>query len=126
MNPRALRAVALLGAAGIVWLAGQRGAWGHALLLDSLPRADAAAPASLSRVVLRFNSSVEKSLSRLVVAGPDGRRFALRVALDGAPDQLIAPIPTLAPGRYVLEWQVLSADGHLTRGSFPFRFGRAP
>ena len=30
----------------------------------------------------------------------------------------------LAPGSYVLRWQVLSVDGHITRGDIPFKVGR--
>jgi methionine-rich copper-binding protein CopC len=96
------------------------------LLLESLPRPDESVPPSVSRVVLRFNSRIEKSLSRAAVSVGNGRRVPLRVTTDGKPDQLVVEFPPLTPGSYTLEWRVLSADGHLTRGSFPFRVAPGP
>ncbi len=125
MTARATRAAVALVAAALVWLGHSAIAWSHALLLESSPRPDEAVPSRLSRVVLRFNSRIEKALSKVSLVDRQGRRVLLRVSGEGEPDQVIAPLPTLAPGAYVLEWQVLSVDGHLTRGSFPFRVALA-
>jgi methionine-rich copper-binding protein CopC len=76
--------------------------------------------------VLRFNSRIEHSLSRVSILDPSGRRMPLREIVSPAPDRLTVPVPGLAPGTYTLEWQVLSVDGHITRGSFPFRVAPAP
>jgi copper resistance protein C len=37
------------------------------------------------------------------------------------PDTLSATGHKLAKGAYVLRWQVLSSDGHITRGEVPFQ-----
>ena len=39
---------------------------------------------------------------------------------EGAADRLIAAMPTLAPGAWRVEWQVLSTDGHIVSGGFSF------
>ncbi|MBV8200512.1 MAG: copper resistance protein CopC, partial [Acidobacteria bacterium] len=38
-----------------------------------------------------------------------------------APQLLTAKLAGIAPGAYKLRWQVLAADGHITRGEVPFR-----
>jgi len=38
---------------------------------------------------------------------------------DGPPD-LLTTTAALSPGGYVVRWQVLAVDGHITRGDVPF------
>ena len=33
---------------------------------------------------------------------------------------VLAASATLTPGAYVMRWQVLAVDGHITRGDVPF------
>lgn len=116
----------MLAAALVVWIGGAGAASGHALILESMPRPDAAVPASFGSVALRFNSRIEKALSRIAIVSTDGRRLPLRMTANSAPDQLVAPVSALPPGAYTVEWKVLSVDGHVTRGSFRFRVVPAP
>jgi len=124
--PRASRAVFRLAIAAVLGLGHAGFAAAHAVILEAVPRPDSAVPSTFSGVVLRFNSRIEKPLSRLWLRGPDGGRRPLRVSVDGAPDRLIAPVSSLVPGTYAIEWQVFSADGHVTRGRFPFVVGPEP
>jgi hypothetical protein len=50
---------------------------------------------------------------------PDHRQTILPVPADGPPDTLGGHLD-LTPGRYVVHWQVLAVDGHITRGEVPF------
>ncbi len=125
MTARAARVAAALAAVTMVGLGDPGGVRGHALILESLPRQNEAVPPSFSRVVLRFNSRIEKALSRVSILGPTGGRVPLRVTRDGAADRLIAPVSALAPGTYTVDWKVLSADGHVTEGSLRFRVSAA-
>lgn len=93
----------------------------HSLLLGSSPAAGAvgAAPA---RVRLTFNNRIEKALSRVRLVDERGGERVLDIrTLDGHADTLAASLPSLPPGPYRVDWQVLSIDGHLVRGSFSFR-----
>lgn len=126
MTRRAPRLAVALAAATAVWFGYSGVVSGHALILESLPRPDATVPSSLSSIVLRFNSRIEHSLSRVWILTPSGRRMPLREIVNTAPDRLMVPVHGLAPGTYTIEWQVLSVDGHITRGSFPFRVAPAP
>jgi methionine-rich copper-binding protein CopC len=92
----------------------------HSLLLESSPAANSALAAAPAALRLRFNNRIEKRLSRLRLVNEQGQGRELGVAADGAADWLTAPLPALAPGRYRVEWQVLSTDGHVVSGRFAF------
>jgi methionine-rich copper-binding protein CopC len=73
--------------------------------------------------VLRFNNRIEKKLSRVRLVGEKGSRVEVPVAVTGRSDTLTGAVPELGPGRWRLEWQVLSTDGHVVSGTFSFRVG---
>ena len=92
----------------------------HSLLLESSPAANATIDAAPSELRLRFNNRIEKRLSRLKLVDERGTARDLPVAEDGGADRLTAPVPSIAPGRYRVEWQVLSTDGHVVTGRYSF------
>jgi methionine-rich copper-binding protein CopC len=63
---------------------------------------------------------VDAARSTLQLVLPDGRMHALAMGRQPSPDSLTAKWGYLKSGRYTLRWQVLSADGHITRGEVPF------
>jgi methionine-rich copper-binding protein CopC len=96
----------------------------HSLLLESAPAANATVAGSPERITLRFNNRIEKRLCRVrLVDGAGGTRALDVRAADGSADELVASVPSLSPGRYRVEWQVFSTDGHVVSGFFPFRIG---
>ena len=118
LAPRALTAGTLL-------LAVATAAPAHSLLLESSPAADATLARPPERVALRFNNRIEKRLSRIRLVDERGEGRTLVVSEgEGAPDALTAPVPSLDPGTYRVEWRVLSTDGHVVNGRFGFRVTR--
>ena len=94
----------------------------HSLLLESVPAAGATLTAPPTQLTLRFNNRIEKALSRVRLLDARGAAHPLAVAVDGGPpDRLTAAVPPLEPGPWRVEWQVLSADGHVVSGRFQFR-----
>ena len=91
----------------------------HSLLLEAAPAANTVTSAP-REVALRFNNRIEKRLSRLRLVNEEGQARDLAVVVDGAADRLSAPGPDVAPGKYRLEWQVLSTDGHVVSGRYSF------
>ncbi len=123
--PRPALAAALLLVAAIPYA--PRPAPGHALVLESSPRHNEVLTLSPARIFLRFNSRIEKGVSSLTVTGPAGRPIPLPVAAaDRSPDRLAVPVPPLPPGRYLVRWKVLSADGHVTEGALRFTLAPRP
>jgi methionine-rich copper-binding protein CopC len=91
----------------------------HSLLIASVPTAGAVV-STPPAVALRFNNRIEKKLSQIRLLTPGGEPQMLTLRTDGAVDALEAPLPSLGPGRYRVEWRVLSTDGHVVSGSFAF------
>lgn len=105
----------------VVALLVARSATAHPVLVSSSPAAGATVvpPAPL---ILRFNGRIEKKLSlATLVGGPRQTSIALLVSEPATPPEvLVYRLPVLAPGRYEVRWQVLSADGHFGEGVVPF------
>jgi methionine-rich copper-binding protein CopC len=91
----------------------------HAILEDSTPPVGGSVPAGSVDLQLRFNSRIDRARSRLTLSRPDKSRDVVPIAPDSPPDIIAAHIDT-TPGAYVLRWQVLAVDGHITRGDIPF------
>lgn len=92
----------------------------HALLLESVPKAEASVSAP-SQIVLKFNSRIEARLSSIwLVGGPRNTRVLLLMPEAPAADTLLFTPPELEPGQYRAEWKVLSVDGHVNEGVVRF------
>ena len=110
-----LAVLVVLGMIG-AWLTGLPDALAHAIILESAPRHEESLP-SPKRIVLRFNSRLEKPLCSVQLVGPRQKTIALlRQEPDAAADTLSYLVPPLEPGAYQARWKVMAADGHVTEG----------
>ena len=91
----------------------------HAILLNSQPAPRGTLPAGTAAVRLQFNSRIDHERSVLALLKPGVSPERLAVETDGPADVMTAQA-SLEPGAYVLRWQVLAVDGHITRGDVPF------
>lgn len=117
-TPRFPLLLAALAAAGCM-RPGVAGA--HAILMESQPAARATVAPGPAGITLRFNSRVDHARSRLSLHS-GGTETALSIDPASASDSLAATT-ALQPGAYVIRWQVLAVDGHITRGDVPFTVG---
>jgi hypothetical protein len=106
--------IVLLGLASVPLLA-------HAILLSSVPGLNSTIVGSESPVRLRFNSRIDLHRSKLTLVSPDGSQQPLALTDQKSPDMLVSEAKGLHPGSYLLHWQVLATDGHITRGEVPFQ-----
>jgi hypothetical protein len=93
----------------------------HAVLLSSTPQKNVTVSGPEIAISLKYNSRVDGARSTLSLLKPDGTVEAVGVLTQARPDVLSATGHRLAKGAYVLRWQVLSSDGHITRGEVPFQ-----
>jgi methionine-rich copper-binding protein CopC len=114
---RGISVIALL----VLWF-GINPASAHAVLMASEPAAGSRVAAGQVSVRLRYNSRIDSYRSRISVTRPDGSASVLPIAPTSAEGELETVI-RLVPGDYVLHWQVLAVDGHITRGDVPFTVG---
>ena len=95
-------------------------AFAHAILVESKPASGASVPAGTVDMTFRYNSRIDRERSRLTLIGPDHSEVILPLTLVGKPNVLEADPIVTTPGAYVVRWQVLAVDGHITRGDVGF------
>lgn len=94
----------------------------HAILVDSTPAIGATVAPGEIGLRLRFNSRIDRGRSRLSLIRADHSTAVLPIDNTGTDDLLLSRV-TLSPGSYVVRWQVLAVDGHITRGDIPLTVG---
>jgi methionine-rich copper-binding protein CopC len=96
------------------------GASAHAILMQSTPAAGATVSAGRQTMSFRYNSRIDRDRSRLTLTGPDHHQSVLTIIPAGGPDTIETNVDLTMPGAYIMRWQVLAIDGHITRGDVPF------
>jgi copper resistance protein C len=114
-----LRKMAAAGLAATLVVAGAA-ALAHAVVVSAVPTAEQQVAPGALEIRLEFNTRVDKKRSRLELTAPDGAKADVAIDPDGEPNVVAAKTPSLSIGAYVLRWQVLAIDGHITRGDIPF------
>jgi copper resistance protein C len=95
-------------------------AFAHAVLLEATPPANGSVPGPEVTFRLRFNSRIDASRSVLKLLQPDKTVRPLPMGQQSSPDSLSVTADGVKAGHYKLQWQVLAADGHITRGEISF------
>ena len=95
--------------------------YGHAVLMSATPGASQVMTGPDVPMTLRFNTRVDAKRSALILVAPGGRSHPLHIVEDSPPDKLVSEARGLKAGAYVVLWQVLATDGHITRGELHFR-----
>jgi copper resistance protein C len=93
-------------------------AFAHAHLLSSDPQANGTIQGPAITIDLKFDSLVDSSGSRLALILPSGKVESLKITAPRHSE--LGAQTQLNPGKYVIQWQALSTDGHITRGEIPF------
>jgi methionine-rich copper-binding protein CopC len=119
-NTRRFFAAAIVVAFGIALFA-PRAALAHARLVSSQPAVNSTVSGPEVAVLLKFNSRVDMKHSTLTLVTPDGRVQKVVIESEPEPGVLSARLTGLVKGAYVLRWQVLATDGHITRDKVPFK-----
>ena len=115
MSARAALAVALA-------LLLPAGADAHAVLVKSSPARRAVLAQPPARVELTFNERLEPAYSTVSVrSAADAQVDDGKIVVDpNDPRRLTVGLSSLEPGRYTVRFRVLSVDGHLVEGTYPF------
>ena len=95
-------------------------AWSHAYPTVSSPADGASLKEPPREVRIQFTEGLELAFSRITVKGPNGEVVSQGKMRQLAQDILAVDLKTLSPGNYMVEWQVLSVDTHITEGVLRF------
>ena len=92
----------------------------HAIIVGAQPAMNSIVARGELEIRLDFNSRIDQKRSRLSLQRPDGGEVAVALAPGGASGVLAGRAQVAGEGRWKLRWQVLSLDGHITRGEVSF------
>jgi copper resistance protein C len=92
----------------------------HAIVVAAQPAMNSTVAQGELEIRLDFNSQIDRKRSRLSLQRPDGSESVIALAPDGPAGVLAGRAQATLSGRWKLRWQVLSLDGHITRGEVRF------
>jgi copper transport protein len=97
----------------------------HAALDGSSPVPNAVLPSAPGEISLDFSEAIEERLASIRLFDGDEKEIAIERArrLTNDPSVVVAALPPIAAGVYVVVWRVVSADGHPLKGSYSFEVG---
>jgi methionine-rich copper-binding protein CopC len=101
----------------------------HARLLKSVPADNSEVGQPVEKIEIWFNELLDNGFNSIGVfpaadvTSPNRKSIATEEAKVDAKDRthLTLKLKLLPPGAYVVEWRVLSLDGHTAPGRFKFR-----
>lgn len=92
----------------------------HAIVTSSTPALNAEVAGPDVNLEVHFNSRIDHARSRLTLIAPDSGEKQIPLSAEKNPEILSGTAQGLTAGAYRLRWQVLSVDGHITRGDILF------
>ena len=93
----------------------------HAKLVSATPTGMAMPPPTELR--LKFSEGIEIKFTKVKVTGPDKKAVEPGPAKLDPSDNTVLIVPLSGPlpdGKYTVDWQAVSVDGHKTKGSYGF------
>jgi methionine-rich copper-binding protein CopC len=92
----------------------------HAIIVVAQPAMNSVVAPGEIMIRLEFNSRIDSERSGLVLLRPDGTQAAVTLTPGVPPGVLAGRTQVKQNGTWKLGWQVLSLDGHITRGEVDF------
>lgn len=94
----------------------------HAHFTEQTPAAKSVVSAP-SELTLVFSEGIEPSFSKVTVVGPEKKNITTGKLLVTGADKTHVSLPLSQPleqGEYNVNWNVVSVDGHKTKGEYTF------
>ncbi|MEJ1965371.1 MAG: copper resistance CopC family protein [Gammaproteobacteria bacterium] len=90
----------------------------HAHLKEAQPAEGSVVTAAPANIVLKFSEAAQITALTLQKEGEAEQKIAPLPTAPAA--QLSVPVPKLAPGKYTVNWRVVSDDKHIMAGKLHF------
>ncbi|MEC3982108.1 copper resistance CopC family protein [Amycolatopsis sp. H20-H5] len=114
------KALIALALTGVAMLGLATPALAHNVLISADPAKDASVTVGPSKITLTFDQYVQAGNDQVAVTGPNGGQWA-EGTVEVKDNVVTAPLRPLGPpGKYVVGYRILSADGHAVTGEVPF------
>jgi methionine-rich copper-binding protein CopC len=95
----------------------------HAKLVSATPAASSMAMPPPTELRRKFSEGIEIKFTKVKVTGPDKKAVETGTAKLDPGDNTVLIVPLSGPlpdGKYTVDWQAVSVDGHKTKGSYGF------
>lgn len=92
----------------------------HTHLKEATPADKSVVNTAPSSVVLKFSEAAKVTALTLHKDGEAEQK--LTASPDSASTQVTAALPKLSPGKYAVDYRVVSNDGHIMKGQLTFTF----
>lgn len=98
-------------------------AFAHGKLESAAPPSGSTVDVAPDVLRLTFNEDLEPTFSSVKVSDASGTAVTKEKAkVDGAnPRVITVAVPKLASGTYTVQWAVMTADAHKTKGTYTFK-----
>ena len=96
-------------------------AWSHSKKEGTTPT-DGTTVQAVEAIEMRFDKPM-RIITVTVTAGDGDVPVERETGMEPVTEFRAAPVGTLAPGAYEVEWRGMSGDGHPMQGSFGFTVG---
>jgi hypothetical protein len=92
----------------------------HAFLDHASPLVGSVVAAAPSEVRMWFTQALEPRFSGAQLRSPAGAVVGTGSVDPANPKEIVIPVHALPPGKYKVQWKILSVDTHRTEGDFSF------
>lgn len=94
----------------------------HAIVVRTSPAQGGVGAEDIGKVEVWYDAGIRDAFAALAVVSASGERVDKRdAAIDSAdPSHVSVSVNRLTPGKYIVRYRALSADGHLVSGAWDF------
>ena len=85
------------------------------------PAKDSETRETPSQVVISFNGALESGLSGFTVVNELEETIAAGRVSSSDKTKLVAPLPKINPGTYIVHWKAVGMDSHRISGHYSFK-----
>lgn len=99
----------------------------HAYIVKSNPSENEVLTTSPTKITIQFDEAIEQRFYSMKVTDQSGKRVDQKDAKISQENQAILEEtlePDLPNGTYLIQWKVVSSDGHPINGTIPFQIGK--
>jgi len=114
-----LRKTKTIGVGLIVMMAAVSVLSAHMALTKSMPEEGVVLRTPPEEIQLWFTQEPDPAVSRVALGGPSGD-VEIGETRVTAEKSVVAAVPALGSGTYVVSWRTAGDDGHVQRGEFSF------
>ncbi|MGN4446150.1 copper resistance CopC/CopD family protein [Bacillus cereus group sp. MYBK79-1] len=107
-----------------IFLFSHSSVFAHTSVVGTTPKEGEVLTVQPEQIILEFSEPVTENVVNIELLDSSARRVQVsKVEILDSPTKIKVKIPNLNNGTYTVRWSMISADGHLSEGGYPFSIG---